>query len=213
MQERAESVNEDNRRKESLLNEILPKSVADRLLRGEPVATETYDAVTVFFSDIVGEYFSSKHSEPQNPRNRIHWPLLFKFSVGNCYHVESALHSLGSHKLSLWCLQGTLLSFAFFLYKDVRCNIKETQIETIGDAYMAVSGLPVSNGPLHAREVTRQTNILVTEIILYSDSTNGAADVGGDPQLQNPASAWSSSPAEDGGTLRTLLCRSCWGEL
>ena len=49
------SVHEDNRRKESLLNEILPKSVADRLLKGEPVATETYDAVTVFFSDIVGE--------------------------------------------------------------------------------------------------------------------------------------------------------------
>ena len=48
-------LHEDNRRKESLLNEILPKSVADRLLKGEPVATETYDAVTVFFSDIVGE--------------------------------------------------------------------------------------------------------------------------------------------------------------
>ena len=55
IQERAESVKEDNRRKESLLNEILPKSVTDRLLRGEQVATETYDAVTVFFSDIVGE--------------------------------------------------------------------------------------------------------------------------------------------------------------
>ena len=59
IQERAsksvESVHEDLRRKDSLLNEILPKSVADRLLKGEPVVTETYDAVTVFFSDIVGE--------------------------------------------------------------------------------------------------------------------------------------------------------------
>ena len=51
-----ESVHEDLRRKDSLLNEILPKSVADRLLKGEPVVTETYDAVTVFFSDIVGEF-------------------------------------------------------------------------------------------------------------------------------------------------------------
>ena len=50
-----ESVHEDNRRKDSLLNEILPKSVTNRLLKGEPVVTETYDAVTVFFSDIVGE--------------------------------------------------------------------------------------------------------------------------------------------------------------
>ena len=53
------SVHEDNKRKESLLNEILPKSVADRLLRGEPVATEQYDAVTVFFSDIVGKSIST----------------------------------------------------------------------------------------------------------------------------------------------------------
>ena len=53
------SVHEDNKRKESLLNEILPKSVADRLLKGEPVATEQYDAVTVFFSDIVGKSIST----------------------------------------------------------------------------------------------------------------------------------------------------------
>ena len=52
-------LHEDNRRKESLLNEILPKSVADRLLKGEPVATEQYDAVTVFFSDIVGKFLST----------------------------------------------------------------------------------------------------------------------------------------------------------
>ena len=38
------------------MNEILPKSVAETLLKGEPVVTETYDAVTVFFSDIVGKY-------------------------------------------------------------------------------------------------------------------------------------------------------------
>ena len=56
VQEIHESFHEDLRRKDSLLNEILPKSVADRLLKGEPVVTETYDAVTVFFSDIVGEY-------------------------------------------------------------------------------------------------------------------------------------------------------------
>ena len=54
------------------------------------------------------------------------------------------------------------------------------QIETIGDAYMAVSGLPVSNGPLHAREVT---NIVVTQRILFSDSEDGVENIGGDPPL------------------------------
>ena len=50
-----QEIHEDLRRKDSLLNEILPKSVTNRLLNGESVVTETYDAVTVFFSDIVGE--------------------------------------------------------------------------------------------------------------------------------------------------------------
>ena len=54
----------------------------------------------------------------------------------------------------------TPLSLTFSVDKDVRCNLKITQIETIGDAYMAVSGLPVSNGPLHAREVTGKQTLL-----------------------------------------------------
>ena len=31
------------------------------------------------------------------------------------------------------------------------------QVETIGDAYMVVSGLPVRNGPNHAREISRMS--------------------------------------------------------
>ena len=31
------------------------------------------------------------------------------------------------------------------------------QIETIGDAYMVVSGLPVKNGDNHAREIARMS--------------------------------------------------------
>ena len=75
---------------------------------------------------------------------------------------------------------------------------------------MAVSGLPVSNGPLHAREVT---GIVVTERILFSDSEDGVENIGGDPPLRDSPSARSSSPAENGSPLWTLLCRSCWGEL
>ena len=124
------------------------------------------------------------------------------------------LYTVLDHISSLFDVYKVLsLSLTFSVDKDARCNLKFTQIETIGDAYMAVSGLPVSNGPLHAREVTRKQTLLSPTVILYSDSTDGVADVGRNPQLQNPSSTRSPSSAEDGSPLRTRLCRSCWGEL
>jgi len=38
------------------------------------------------------------------------------------------------------------------------------QVETIGDAYMVVSGLPIPNGFLHAREICRMALQLLREV-------------------------------------------------
>lgn len=41
------------------------------------------------------------------------------------------------------------------------------QVETIGDAYMMVSGLPVRNGNQHAREIARTAIALLTNVYKF----------------------------------------------
>lgn len=41
------------------------------------------------------------------------------------------------------------------------------QVETIGDAYMVVSGLPVRNGNQHAREISRMSIALLNAVLSF----------------------------------------------
>lgn len=41
------------------------------------------------------------------------------------------------------------------------------QVETIGDAYMVVSGLPVRNGNKHAREISRMALSLLSAVYRF----------------------------------------------
>ncbi|XP_070572314.1 atrial natriuretic peptide receptor 1-like [Ptychodera flava] len=113
--ERTEQLVNEKKKTDMLLYRMLPETVAEQLKRGQTVAAENYDAVSIFFSDIVGFTTIASNSSPMEVVNFL-----------NDLYV---------------CFDGIVET------RDVY------KVETIGDAYMVASGLPVRNGDRHSGEI------------------------------------------------------------
>ncbi|UJR31984.1 hypothetical protein I4U23_019457 [Adineta vaga] len=115
IKERTTQLEEEKKKTDKLLSQMLPPTVADSLKSGKAVEAVWYECVTIYFSDIVG------------------------------FTTISALSS----PMEVVDLLNDLYTMFDSILEDFDCY----KVETIGDAYMVVSGLPIENGNIHASEI------------------------------------------------------------
>jgi guanylate cyclase len=109
---------------------MLPKQVAEKLKIGQSVEPESFDKVTVFFSDVVSFTNLSAKCTPLQVVN--------------------------------------LLNDLYTTLDSVIAEYDVYKVETIGDGYLCVSGLPHRNGNEHARHIANMALQFIRSIKTFT---------------------------------------------
>lgn len=136
LEESMRKLDAEMKRTDSLLYQMIPKPVADRLRRGEPAITtcQVFDNVTILFSDVVG--FTS---------------ICSQISPMEVVCMLNAMYTKFDQ-----------LSERHGVYK----------VETIGDAYMVVSGAPEIT-VYHALNICNMALDMISSMVELSDPSTG----------------------------------------
>ncbi|PAV60114.1 hypothetical protein WR25_10286 [Diploscapter pachys] len=124
---RTKELVEEKKKSDLLLYRMLPKQVAEKLKLGQPVEPETFESVTLFFSDVVS----------------------FTKLAAKCTPLQVV----------------NLLNDLYTLFDNIIDQHDVYKVETIGDGYLCVSGLPHRNGNEHARHVALMSLQLIKELV------------------------------------------------
>ncbi|XP_060570066.1 atrial natriuretic peptide receptor 1-like [Ruditapes philippinarum] len=124
--ERTKAYLDEKQKVEELLHRLLPPSVARQLQSGQPVSPETFDCVTIYFSDIVGFTTICSKSSP----------------------IEVV----------------DLLNDLYTAFDNEIDRFRVYKVETIGDAYMCVSGLPERIGTYHVTEICNMSLVILNTV-------------------------------------------------
>ncbi|EGT33806.1 hypothetical protein CAEBREN_31084 [Caenorhabditis brenneri] len=119
VEERTKELTLEKKKSDILLGRMLPKQVAERLKAGQAVEPESFDMVTVFFSDLVKFTDLATKCSP--------------FQVVN------------------------LLNEVFSNFDAIIEKHDVYKVESIGDGFLCVSGLPNRNGVEHIRQIVEMS--------------------------------------------------------
>ncbi|CAJ0576905.1 unnamed protein product, partial [Mesorhabditis spiculigera] len=115
VEDRMSELVEEKKKSDILLYRMLPRQVADKLKLGQSVEPESFDSVTIFFSDVVQ----------------------FTNLAAKCTPLQIV----------------NLLNDLYTTFDQIIEQHSVYKVETIGDGYLCVSGLPHRNGNLHVKEI------------------------------------------------------------